>query len=225
MAGPKVQESTGSGPVTKRQKTQSNGETSSASLVRQSKIFAPFRVSSNDAITYLRTADSMADCWSSVAYRRSLYYTSPRQEYLPNHNLRRPLSPNLRSQARTQPCLYNSTADTRGYHCDCGMEEGRICSLVKSQVENPGWRVGVSARKKDCRVGATTRRHTAHHKASSPGRMDCRMWQDRNRDLEDSYLGALHDPTGRLFQYALWLHLQHAYLLEQDIRGPSRWVC
>ncbi|KAH8644331.1 hypothetical protein IG631_01795 [Alternaria alternata] len=43
MAGPKVQESTGSGPVTKRQKTQSNGETSSASLVRQSKIFAPFR--------------------------------------------------------------------------------------------------------------------------------------------------------------------------------------
>ncbi|EUC37081.1 hypothetical protein COCCADRAFT_86587 [Bipolaris zeicola 26-R-13] len=43
MASPQVHNGTASGPVTKRQKTQSNGEKSSAQLVRQSKIFAPFR--------------------------------------------------------------------------------------------------------------------------------------------------------------------------------------
>ncbi|KAI2477237.1 WD repeat containing protein 36 [Pyrenophora tritici-repentis] len=43
MAGPKVHDGAVTGPVSKRQKIQSNAEESSAPLVRQSKIFAPFR--------------------------------------------------------------------------------------------------------------------------------------------------------------------------------------
>ncbi|KAK1911611.1 hypothetical protein P3342_012913 [Pyrenophora teres f. teres] len=43
MAGPKVHHGAVTGPLSKRQKIQSNAEESSAPLVRQSKIFAPFR--------------------------------------------------------------------------------------------------------------------------------------------------------------------------------------
>jgi U3 small nucleolar RNA-associated protein 21 len=45
MARTKGNNGASSGPVIKRQKIQDNGEKSSAPLVRQSKIFAPFRVS------------------------------------------------------------------------------------------------------------------------------------------------------------------------------------
>ncbi|KAG9379546.1 WD repeat containing protein 36 [Pyrenophora tritici-repentis] len=50
MAGPKVHDGAVTGPVSKRQKIQSNAEESSAPLVRQSKIFAPFRVSSTGVL-------------------------------------------------------------------------------------------------------------------------------------------------------------------------------
>ncbi|KAF1947761.1 Utp21-domain-containing protein [Clathrospora elynae] len=43
MAGPKTHNAAASGPVIKRQKTASDGDQSSAPLIRQSKIFAPFR--------------------------------------------------------------------------------------------------------------------------------------------------------------------------------------
>jgi hypothetical protein len=44
MAGPMVHANGTNGPVTKRQKVQVDGEGSSVAVVRQSKIFAPFRV-------------------------------------------------------------------------------------------------------------------------------------------------------------------------------------
>jgi U3 small nucleolar RNA-associated protein 21 len=44
MAGSKVNVDSANGPVTKRQKVHVDGERSSAAVVRQSKIFAPFRV-------------------------------------------------------------------------------------------------------------------------------------------------------------------------------------
>jgi hypothetical protein len=44
MVGPKVHAHGASGPVTKRQKVQVDGEKDSSGIVRQSKIFAPFRV-------------------------------------------------------------------------------------------------------------------------------------------------------------------------------------
>ena len=49
MAGPVLHTNATNGPVVKRQKVQSEGDSSSAPLVRQSKIFAPFRVSFSNA--------------------------------------------------------------------------------------------------------------------------------------------------------------------------------
>lgn len=47
MVGPKMQNTAAAGPVLKRQKVQTDRKQSSAPAVRQSKIFAPFRVSSH----------------------------------------------------------------------------------------------------------------------------------------------------------------------------------
>jgi U3 small nucleolar RNA-associated protein 21 len=44
MPGQMVHANGANGPVTKRQKVQVDGDGSSAAVVRQSKIFAPFRV-------------------------------------------------------------------------------------------------------------------------------------------------------------------------------------
>jgi U3 small nucleolar RNA-associated protein 21 len=46
MAGLQAQEMAANGPVIKRQKVQADANKSSAPLASQSKIFAPFRVSS-----------------------------------------------------------------------------------------------------------------------------------------------------------------------------------
>ena len=87
MAGIQVQASAPSGPVAKRQKTQSNGEKGSAPLVRQSKIFAPFRVSSCKASRHPPTAN--ARC------RQLALYPPP---VSPLHR-----SPSARLPSRSQP--------------------------------------------------------------------------------------------------------------------------
>jgi len=150
MAGPKVQQSASSGPVVKRQRTRHEGEKHVATQIRQSKIFAPFRVSFHSATKHLRTTDFMIDCWPCVAYKCTIYSTPARQNDLPDHNLSRPLSPNVRPQARTQSRLHNSTANPRGDYCDSSMEQGRLCSLVKLQERTRARRVGIPAREKDC---------------------------------------------------------------------------
>jgi hypothetical protein len=57
MAGSKMHDGIASGPVTKRQKTQGNSDSSAAQLIRQSKIFAPFRVSSSRMMDDMSTTD------------------------------------------------------------------------------------------------------------------------------------------------------------------------
>lgn len=96
MASPQVHNGTANGPVTKRQKTQSNGERSSAQLVRQSKIFAPFRVSLCYATSYTLAANLYpTDSRPCISYSCSLHCASTRQDYFPDHNLRRPLPPDI----------------------------------------------------------------------------------------------------------------------------------
>lgn len=148
MAGPKVQQSASSGPVVKRQKRR-DSEKHVASQIRQSKIFAPFRVSFHSATKHLRTTDDMTDRWPCFAYKCSLHSAPTRQDDLPDHYLGRPLSPNVRPQARTQSRLHNSTPNPRGDYCNSSMEQGRLCSLVKLQERRRVRRVGIPAREKD----------------------------------------------------------------------------
>lgn len=84
-----------------------------------------------EAASRLPTANlSITDRRPCLSHKRSLHRAPARKDYLPNHNLCRPLPPDIRSQARTQPRLHHTAPDARGYFCDTGMEEGCIRRLV-----------------------------------------------------------------------------------------------
>ena len=149
------------GPVSKRQKTESNGKEGSAPLVRQSKIFAPFRVSSSAIVkafflvcTRLTPTSDSRPC---IADWRSFHVASARKDYLPNHNLGRALPPDIRSQAWSQPRLHNAPADARRHHRNASMEEGCVCGLVWPKEQISAWHMGFPARKEGGGARAASR--------------------------------------------------------------------
>ena len=108
MAGQKVHINSANGPVTKRQKVQVDGEKSAAPVVRQSKIFAPFRVCLALLSTGLKlTNEMLSDRRPSISHQRSFHLSSTRQNHVPDHHLCRSLAANLRPEARTEPRLHN----------------------------------------------------------------------------------------------------------------------
>lgn len=106
------------GPVTKRQRL--NGADAPRTLKRESKLFSPFRVCTLGICVLGVSMLTLPDNWISIFDSSTFYIRRPGPEDLPDYNLRRTVSSDLRSQARTWPHLPHSTADSRGYHCDIG---------------------------------------------------------------------------------------------------------
>ena len=73
-------------------------------------------------IYILRVLTILLDCRISIFHLCTIYCHSTRQDHLPNHHLRRPLPPNLRSQARPQPRLPHSSTNALRYHRHPRME-------------------------------------------------------------------------------------------------------
>ena len=144
------------GPVVKRQKL--NGVDAPRSTQRESKIFTPFRVcapNSHEKPNMLTCPDnrlSIFDC-------STFHLDTPRQNNLPNHHLRGQMSANLRSQARPQPRLPDSTADTRRYHRDSSLEGPRLRSMGRGVLPRS---LGLQAGESRCRAGCARRPPTTN---------------------------------------------------------------
>jgi len=139
------------GPVVKRQKL--NGADAPRGTQRESKIFTPFRVCAPgfhgkpNMLIYLDNRLSILDF-------SSFHHHTPRENNLPNHHLRWRMSANLRSQARPQPRLLNSTTDTRRYHCNGSMEGLHIRSMGRGVLSRS---LGIQAGEGYCRIGYARR--------------------------------------------------------------------
>lgn len=212
------------GPNLKRQKVHTDGEESPVPLVRQSRIFAPFRV--RHIIHHLSTPCLLLppDSWTGISHISTLHLPPTRKKNLPDYHLSRAFPSDIRPEARTESRLHNTSADTRGDHSDCGMEKGCLRRMGSQRNKCGAWRVGVPTRKKGRRARVASGRDWEDQQACCHGRMDCWMWFNKVRSLEDGYVGALYHTARLIIECPVRLHLQHAYVLEQDICRPTRWL-
>ena len=120
------------GPLVKRQRTTAVAKRQSAST-RGSAIFAPFRVRCSlsgcgDTMLTTRT-----DRRARISHRSPIQLDPFGQNHLPNHNLRWPIPPDIRSQARTQSRLHHTTSNACRYYRDLLVEEEGLCRLGRQQ--------------------------------------------------------------------------------------------
>lgn len=134
-------------PVAKRQKL--NRADAPRRTPQESRIFAPFRVCSVFML-WRRKLLIILDNWSSIIYSRSFHLNPSWQDHLPNHHVSGKMSPNIRSQARTQSCFPYSTTDARGYNCVPGMERPSFCSMGRGR--NFARHLGIQAGQENCRA-------------------------------------------------------------------------
>jgi len=137
------------GPVVKRQKL--NGVDAPRRTQRESKIFTPFRVwlqSFRCAINMLTDTDNRV----GFLYCSSFHLDTPRKDNLPDHHLCWQMPPNLRSQARPQPRLPDSTTDARGYYSNGSMERPIIRSMGRVKRVYAG-SLDFQAGEGRCRIG------------------------------------------------------------------------
>jgi hypothetical protein len=167
-------------------------------------------------------ADPVPDSRPCLSHRRPLHIAPARQDDVPNYHLGRPLTSDVRSQARSESCIHHETANTRRHYCDARMEESCICSLGWPEERLFMRGVGLPARKKSRRARNTPRWHGEDWTTCRHGRVDSGMRQQQDPSLANGYPRALHYPPGRLIQCPLRLHLQHAYLPQQGLCGTNR---
>jgi len=111
------------------------------------RIFAPFRVRTSRISRHCQCSTKLylTDHRPRLSHYCPLHLASIRQDHFPDHHLRRPQSPNLRSPQRPEPYLLNATADACRYHSHLRLEGPNFRGMGREEHGQQCWGVGFQA--------------------------------------------------------------------------------
>jgi hypothetical protein len=133
---------------------------------------------------------------SCIADQCAIHEYSSGQDHLPDHHQCRPKRADIRFASWPPARLPQSTTVSSEHHSHPCLPGQDLCGVGRNQ-----WRAGrcvdIQAWTPACRAGA------GHYSPTAPpgsgiGQVDCSMWPESTRDMEERYIRALHDDTGTL---------------------------
>jgi len=135
------------GPLAKRQKL-SNG-TATARPAQESRIFTPFRVSMSSSVCEEVFAEACEDNRPSLSYKSSFHINTAGKDFVPDHDLGRKVSANLRPQAWLELGLPHKATDPRKCYGCVGMEGQSLCCMVRRITRISTRTLGVQEREEN----------------------------------------------------------------------------